>query len=163
MSGTHPAWCARQGVHSVPSECTAATVTRARWFPSQPPMLAGEDIDAYTGRLTGCQGPELVPYDHPRNRQCSIGYHGECSERREPLAASQAELAAASGRSCQCPCHTEAGRAQLRVDELEELVAALWFWPGGGRGGRMRPEGQRVAVQAILAAHPEYVTWYGKD
>jgi hypothetical protein len=64
-----------------------------------PPALPGESDDAYTDRLTGADRTGRVPYDHRRNRQCSIGYHGECSERRitDPSIT----------RNCECPCHAE--------------------------------------------------------
>ena len=47
----------------------------------------------YTNRLTGADGTGRRPYDHVRFRQCSIGYHGECSQRGNPLP------------ECECPCH----------------------------------------------------------
>lgn len=73
---------------------SATTVTKGRWYPSPVPALDGETDDAYTVRLTGADGTGRRPYDHPRNRQCSIGWHMECSGRR-----------GASG--CECPCHTD--------------------------------------------------------
>ncbi|HTY35375.1 hypothetical protein [Mycobacterium sp.] len=54
-------------------------------------MLPGETPDAYTDRLTGADRTNRRPYDHRRNRQCSIGYHDECSD---PV-----------GETCECPCH----------------------------------------------------------
>lgn len=66
-------------------------VARARWYPDMPPMLPGETVATYTDRLTGADAKDRQPYDHRRNRQCSIGYHGECSD---PL-----------GKQCECPCH----------------------------------------------------------
>lgn len=71
----------------------AETVERARWYPEMPPMLPGEASEQYTDRLTGADGTGRRPYDHPRNRQCSIGYHGECSD--------------PNGYRCKCPCHRE--------------------------------------------------------
>ena len=58
-----------------------------------PPALPGEDAGQYTDRLTGADGTGRRPYDHKRNRQCSIGYHGECSDPQ--------------GETCECPCHPE--------------------------------------------------------
>jgi hypothetical protein len=55
-----------------------------------PPLLTGETLDEYTNRLTGADGTGRRPYKH-RNRQCSIGWHGECSD--------------PSGERCECPCH----------------------------------------------------------
>jgi hypothetical protein len=64
-----------------------------KWYPKMPPMLDGETIDEYTNRLTGADGTGRRPYDHRRNRQCSIGWHEECSD--------------PSGETCECPCHRE--------------------------------------------------------
>lgn len=68
-----------------------------RWYPNQPPALPGEDDDAYTNRLLGAGGATR-PYDHSRNRQCSIGWHDECSDRRNIGAIDKAD-------GCGCPCH----------------------------------------------------------
>ena len=70
-------------------------VQRARWYPEMPPALPDETTDQYTDRLTGADGTDRRPYDHHRNRQCSIGYHGECSD---PM-----------GHRCKCPCHEVPG------------------------------------------------------
>lgn len=67
------------------------TVTKGRWYPAPPPALDGESDEAYTDRLTGADGTNRSPYDHPRNRQCSIGWHTECTD---PQSA-----------RCKCPCH----------------------------------------------------------
>lgn len=74
------------------------TTQPARWYPNQPPALPGESDDAYTNRLLSGG-----VFDHQRNRQCSIGWHGECSDRSH------------SGQ-CGCPCHDERRNA-------DELVA----------------------------------------
>jgi hypothetical protein len=66
------------------------TSTPARWYPNQPPGLPDETDEQYTNRLLGIGQPS--PYDHQRNRQCSIGWHNECSDRSH------------SGQ-CGCPCH----------------------------------------------------------
>jgi hypothetical protein len=63
-----------------------------RRHPEMPPMLPGESVDQYTDRLTGADGTGRVPYDHHRNRQCSIGWHEECSD--------------PAGEWCKCPCHS---------------------------------------------------------
>lgn len=75
------------------------TEAPARWYPNQPPALPGESDDAYANRLLGGG-----IYDHRRNRQCSIGWHAECSDRDH------------SGR-CECPHHEV-------VRDRHELVAA---------------------------------------
>lgn len=69
-------------------------VVKGRWFPEMPPVLPGEDAAAYTDRLTGADRTNRVPYDHRRFRQCSIGWHLECSDPR--------------GEECECPCHEKA-------------------------------------------------------
>jgi len=65
---------------------------RGRWYPEAPPPLPDETTDEYTDRVTGADGTGRRPFDHPRNRQCSIGWHDECSD--------------PSGLGCKCPCHT---------------------------------------------------------
>ena len=75
-------------------DCGAAAMSAAgRYYPGMPPMLPGETGEQYTDRLTGADKTGRVPYDHKRNRQCSIGYHDECSD--------------PDGEVCQCPCHTD--------------------------------------------------------
>lgn len=69
-----------------------APVERGRWYPEMPPALPGETDAQYTDRLTGADRTGRVPYDHRRYRQCSIGYHEECSQNRRP-------------GDCECPCH----------------------------------------------------------
>jgi len=67
-------------------------IIRARYYPYMPPALPGEGDDAYTDRLTGADKTNRVPYDHRRRRECSIGYHGNCSDPK--------------GEDCKCPCHS---------------------------------------------------------
>jgi len=73
----------------------AGVTERSRFYPEMPPMLDGETPDAYTDRLTGADGTGRMPYDHVRNRGCSLGWHEECTDRRRM----------AKNRRCQCPCH----------------------------------------------------------
>jgi hypothetical protein len=74
------------------------TVKRGRWYPEMPTPLPYEKPDAYTDRLTGADRTNRRPYDHPRNRQCSIGYHDECTSWR---AIDLDQMSTA----CKCPCH----------------------------------------------------------
>jgi hypothetical protein len=67
---------------------------KGRYYPEMPPALPGETDAQYTDRLTGADRTDRRPYDHPRYRQCSIGYHDECSQRH------------AGEGDCACPCHT---------------------------------------------------------
>lgn len=76
----------------------------ARYYPDMPPALDGESDAEYTDRLTGADRTDRVPYDHRRNRQCSIGYHSECSDR------------GGSGQ-CECPHHEEVRNADWIVSE----------------------------------------------
>lgn len=64
------------------------------YYPDMPPALEGESDFAYTDRLTGADGKKQIPYNHKRFRQCSIGWHGECSD--------------PDGDECECPCHNDA-------------------------------------------------------
>lgn len=81
---------------------TTETVVKGRWYPSPAPALDGEDDDAYTNRLTGAAGAGQQPYDHVRYRQCSIGWHMECSCRR-------------GGGLCMCPCHADHAPRDTRL------------------------------------------------
>jgi hypothetical protein len=73
----------------------SVTVEKGRWYPKMPPALSEDETDDhYTNRLLGVYGVDLMPYDHRRNRQCSIGWHNECSD--------------PAGARCECPCHDEA-------------------------------------------------------
>lgn len=83
---------------------TAAEIVKGRWYPKSAPALDGETAEQYTDRLTGADGTNRRPYDHSRNRQCSINYHDECSDR-------------SNSGECGCPCHAERRDA-------EELAAA---------------------------------------
>ena len=65
-------------------------IEQARWYPSPAPLLDGESSDAYTDRIAGADGTGRRPYDHPRGRSCSIGWHGECT-----------------GWPCECPHHAD--------------------------------------------------------
>lgn len=88
-----------------------------RWYPLQPPAFPGETDEAYTNRLTGYTG--MAPYDHRRNRQCSIGYHEECSDPQ--------------GESCECPCHPERVNAHQRVaawNQTHNVGEVVAFVPG---------------------------------
>ena len=131
------------------------TIERGRWFPQQPPQLDGESDDAYTGRLTGADGAGRIPYDHARNRQCSIGWHNECSD--------------PAGQTCQCPCHTAEGKLEARVWELEESVVALWAIASDRlpEGVTKRPGwGKRIlavegdTVTEITTRRPDLAEWY---
>lgn len=106
-----------------------ATVERGRWYPNGPPKLPGETDEQYTDRLTGADRTGRVPYDHRRNRQCSIGWHEECSDREH------------SGR-CKCPHHEEVKKAWLAVIDWNERY----------------PVGTRVALPLARPAEPPTVT-----
>jgi hypothetical protein len=86
---------------------TIVETVRGRWYPNMPPALPGETDDQYTNRLTGADRTGRVPYDHARNRQCSIGWHEECSDRDH------------SGR-CGCPHHDEMRLAEQLVADWNE-------------------------------------------
>jgi hypothetical protein len=78
------------------------TSARGRYYPDMPPPLEGEDSDAYTDRLTGADRTDRSPYDHVRYRQCSIGFHEQCSD--------------PEGGGCGCPCHTTISPARRHDD-----------------------------------------------
>lgn len=58
-------------------------------MPEAPEHIVGDD--QYTDYCTGADGTRKQPYQRQRNRQCSIGWHGECSD--------------PAGEECGCPCH----------------------------------------------------------
>ena len=82
----------RKEDQTVTDQTPDPAITLGRYYPDKPPALPGETPDQYTDRLTGADRTNRRPYDHPRNRQCSIGYHDECSD--------------PDGERCKCPCHT---------------------------------------------------------
>lgn len=96
-----------------------ADCPRGRWYPEMPPSFPGETPEQYTDRLTGADRTNRQPYDHKRNRQCSIGYHDKCSDGK------YGEYTGA----CECPHHTdpdyltaeEEDRAVVR-SEIERLI-----------------------------------------
>lgn len=75
-------------------------VLQTRDMPAYP-IAAKEAGVEYTDYLTGAHkagpfnhaddGSKDYVYTPKRNRQCSIGYHGECSD--------------PEGETCGCPCH----------------------------------------------------------
>jgi hypothetical protein len=83
-------------------------VERGRFFPDMPPGLPDETDTQYTNRLTGYSGRALIPYDHRRFRECSIGFHDTCSQRATPSA----------DRRCQCPCHADADTIATAAQRL---------------------------------------------
>lgn len=116
---------------------TATGVERGRWYPAPPPALDGETGDtAYTDRLTGADGTDRIPYDHHRNRQCSIGYHSECTD--------------PAGEVCQCPHHkdTMPGDGTVAWPTVVDVAAV--------RLGEMYdlPESTSVRVM-LIAAGPD--------
>jgi hypothetical protein len=98
LRGEEPAWLAGLEASMPPMPerteaafVAAAGVLRGRYYPEMPPAFPGETDDEYTDRLTGADQTDRRPYDHKRFRQCSIGYHKECTD--------------PSGEYCKCPCH----------------------------------------------------------
>jgi hypothetical protein len=87
-------------------------MSKARHYPEMPPLFDGEDSDHYSNRLIGVYGKDAYPYDHVRNRQCSLGWHSECSER---------EIPDPGERRCQCPCHEPSPMVQSPVPSLLDL------------------------------------------
>lgn len=98
------------GIHIRAEQPTA--VVRARYYPEMPPGLPGETDAQYTDRLTGADRTKRRPYDHRRNRQCSIGYHDECSD--------------PAGEECECPCHVAATDEEVHTNaEWEQQATTL--------------------------------------
>jgi hypothetical protein len=129
-------------------------VKLGKWYPQMPPMLpGGEGNAAYTDRLTGADRSGRRPYDHPRNRQCSIGYHRECSD--------------ADGLTCHCPCHREhANRAALVAEwNLAHPVGTVVSFPAGTgepdvpTTSKARVDGHWPVVELRGFPHPVTLSW----
>ncbi len=87
-------------------------------YPQMPPQLDEETHDEYTNRLIGASPTEQRPYNHPRGRQCSIGYHSECSQRTDT-----GTTIGATGH-CSCPHHTDP-RIAAGLPHLTSFIAAV--------------------------------------
>jgi hypothetical protein len=141
-------------------------VERGRWFPGMPPALPAEDDDAYISRLTGALGADLIPYDHARNRQCSIGYHYECSERvrdRPPGWHETEPDRWGSLAHCFCPCHTAVGQYELRLWAAEESFIAVYGIANGTMPGDKAARilaSMAEEIPAILEHRPQLAVWY---
>lgn len=93
-------------------EATYGLIRPGTWYPQRPPWLDDDEPDTWTNRTLGiCM--DRKPYDHERYRQCSIGWHSECSDR-------QHRAATGGGDGCECPCHAERAYAAERVREWNE-------------------------------------------
>jgi hypothetical protein len=79
-----------------------------------PPKYVDETTDQYTDRLTGADRTDRRPYDHNRYRQCSIGWHDECS-------ATRTDDTGPGG--CECPHHTDPDYKTLDEQERDMRIA----------------------------------------
>lgn len=95
-------------VKSLEERCARLRYALEAYDPPMPPMLEGETAIEYTNRLTGADGTNRRPYAERRLRQCSIGYHDECSD--------------PEGIDCKCPCHQF---DKLRSEALELEATAM--------------------------------------
>jgi hypothetical protein len=86
-----------------------------RHYPAPPPMLDGESHEDWNDRML-----DRDTYDHYRNRQCSIGWHSECSQRKN------GSTLGATGQ-CECPHHTD----PRLVEVLKHLVPFAQAMAGG--------------------------------
>lgn len=103
----HPGWMGMWTGDALP------VVATDRYYPEMPPGLPGETSAQYADRLTGADQTGRSPYDHRRFRQCSIGFHDECSD--------------PTGEQCECPCHEVAPlRMAAGVHTNEEWEAQAW-------------------------------------
>lgn len=116
-----------------------------RWYPEMPPSFPGETPEEYTDRLTGADRTDRRPYDHKRNRQCSIGYHDECSDGK------YGEYTGA----CECPHHTDPDylteeeqiHEEIRSD-IEAIVKDA-FYNERNAGGTMDHAAEVSAAQVV--------------
>lgn len=70
---------------------TSLEMRLARLLLAMPTPGEREVVKEYTDWCTGADGTNKQPYPQRRHRQCSIGYHFECSD--------------PAGEVCGCPCH----------------------------------------------------------
>lgn len=77
--------------------------------PPVPPRLDCETLEQYTDWLTGARKTGRRPYKEHRFRNCSLGYHEDCSD--------------PEGKECQCPCHQF---ERLRGEALALTPTTLW-------------------------------------
>ncbi len=99
------------------TECACAEYTTVvgPFYPEMPPAIPGETADEYTDRLTGADKTDRRPYDHKRNRQCSIGYHDECSDNgRDP-----------SEHTCECPHHTDPHYRSISEQDQDRICSEI--------------------------------------
>lgn len=116
-------------------------IVRGSWYPNQPPMLPGENLDSYTDRLTGADRSGRRPFDHNRYRQCSIGWHNECSDRENHGAIDKKS-------GCGCPCH------EWRMFAAERA----WAWNHEHLIGTLVSFGDRVEDEPdVRTASPAWV------
>lgn len=129
------------------------TAIPARWYPNQPPMLDGETPDEYTNRLLGAGG-HAYPYDHRRGRQCSIGWHAECSQRYglQTLARLTDDGIRFEhltfGEGCECPHHAETADAARLVREWNDRfpVGTMVSFPDDSSEPTVRTTGPAEVV-----------------
>jgi hypothetical protein len=96
-------------------ECRVhARCPKGSYYPEMPPKFVDETHDQYTDRLTGADGTDRRPYDHNRYRQCSLGWHDECSAER---------VGEVGPDGCACPHHTDPDYRTLDEQERDEYVA----------------------------------------
>jgi hypothetical protein len=86
---------------------------KGRHYPEMPPRYVDETMDQYTDRLCGADKTGRVPYDHKRYRQCSIGWHDECS------AARNGDIGPGG---CECPHHTDPDYLTLDEQERRDYI-----------------------------------------
>lgn len=144
---------------------TAIEVVKGRWYPNSAPTLPGETPETWTNRVLGADGPDGRPYDHGRNRQCSIGWHNECSDRQNYGAIDKTA-------GCGCPCHEERLRAPELVAEFNKRVqvgAVVSFIEGSTEPpvkttsvAYVEQEGQDrgwPVVELDTFPHPVWLSW----
>lgn len=126
--------------------CDGYVVHVGQHYPQMPPSFPDETPGEYTDRLTGADRTDRRPYDHPRNRQCSIGYHDECSD---------GKWSDYTGE-CRCPHHTDPNyRTEVEqeqdsvCDEIERIVKDAIY--DARNAGTTIDAGARDAAEKITA------------
>lgn len=116
-------------------------VERGRHYPDVAPSLPGETDAQYTDRLTGADGTGRRPYDHDRNRYCSIGYHLKCSD--------------PNGESCECPCHLDRIEGATTATDAASMLGRLYYLPITTAKNVMQEVRAKVMQRAVLGEPPD--------
>ena len=114
MTDLERALTAETKVKELEARCARLRYALEAYEPPMPPMLEGETDEEYTNRLTGADGTGRSPYAERRFRECSLGYHDNCSD--------------PEGEECECPCHQFPRLRRQALDAEAGMSGLLKVW-----------------------------------